>query len=135
VVVPSCGDGGGGWTEEDEASFGGGSGGGHTVDLVRVTPPQVPLPQIWVLGSPWVSHTPTWIRMVYLGADLSGESSTRKISMGSSSSSSSSMVFPFPSLPLSRWGLPRLLLHRRHSLSLPSLCLNDENLKCLDATG
>jgi hypothetical protein len=56
VVAPSCGGGVCDCTKEAEAPVGGGGGGGsnHTVDPVMgdpsPPPPQVPLPQILVLG-------------------------------------------------------------------------------------
>jgi hypothetical protein len=119
VVAPSCGGGVCDCTKEAEAPVGGGGGGGsnHTVDPVMGDPSPPPsgslAPDLSARVLVGLHCAPTWICVVCLGAGLDGESSTGKISMGSSSSSSSLSAFPSP----------------------PTLYPSDENLKCLHATG
>jgi hypothetical protein len=98
VVASSCGGGGGGWTVEVEAPLGGG-GGSHTMNPVTGDPHSGSLvPDLGARVPVGLPCALTWIYTVCLGAGLKGESSTGKISMGSSSSSSSPAVIP--SLPL-----------------------------------
>jgi hypothetical protein len=97
AMASSCGGGGGGWTVEVKAPLDGGGAGGHTVDPITDHPPSGSLaPNLGARVPTGLPCAPTWIRAVHLGVGLDGESSTRNISMGSSSSSSSTVVIPSP---------------------------------------
>jgi hypothetical protein len=101
VVDPSCLGGGSGWTKGAVAPF---DGGGHTMDLVMGDPPpsgslSLDLGAGVLMGLPCAL---TWIRTIYLGAGLSSESSTEKISMGVFIIFFIIIGIPFSSLPLSQ---------------------------------
>jgi hypothetical protein len=105
-MTPSCGDGSSNWIEDAEAPLGG-RGGSHTVGPVTGDlPPGSLAPDLGARVLMGLPCALTWICAVCLSNGRDGESSTRKISMGSSLSSSSSSAFPSPL----------------------SLCSSDENL-------